>query len=108
MADTGLTVDDVLPRLQDDGAAFIIYTDIERDGMQSGVNLAALSHLAHTARVPVIAAGGAATLEDVRKLYPLSRDSRLAGAVSGRALYAGTLHLEEANAWIDAQEATAT
>ena len=56
----------------------------------------------------VIAAGGVATLEDVRKLYPLSRDSRLAGAVSGRALYAGTLHLEEANAWIDAQEATAT
>ena len=37
VADTGLSVDDVLPRLQDDGAAFIIYTDIDRDGMQSGV-----------------------------------------------------------------------
>ncbi len=104
VADTGLSVDDVLPRLQDDGAAFIIYTDIERDGMQSGVNLAALSHLAQSAQVPVIAAGGVATLEDVQKLYPLNRSANLAGAISGRALYAGTLSLEEANAWIDAQE----
>lgn len=51
VADTGLSVDDVLPRLQDDGAAFIIYTDIDRDGMQSGVNLPALEHLARAARV---------------------------------------------------------
>ncbi len=104
VADTGLSVDDVLPRLQDDGAAFIIYTDIERDGMQSGVNLTALTHLAHSARVPVIAAGGVATLADVQKLYPLCRSGNLTGAVSGRALYEGTLNLEEANAWINAQK----
>jgi phosphoribosylformimino-5-aminoimidazole carboxamide ribotide isomerase len=104
VADTGLTVDDVLPRLQDDGAAFIIYTDIDRDGMQSGVNLPALEHLAQTAQVPVIAAGGVATLTDVQRLYPLTRTTRLAGAVSGRAPYEGTLDLEEANAWIAAQE----
>lgn len=103
--DTGLTVDGVLPRLQDQGAAFIIYTDIERDGMQSGVNLAALAHVAKLAAVPVIAAGGVATLADVQKLYPLTQTSRLIGAVSGRALYEGTLILEEANAWIDAQNA---
>lgn len=104
VADTGLSVDDVLPRLQDDGAAFIIYTDIERDGMQSGVNLTALAHLAGSARVPVIAAGGVATLKDVQRLYPLCRSGNLAGAVSGRALYEGSLSLEEANAWINEQE----
>ena len=103
VADAGLSVDDVLPRLIGDGAAFIIYTDIERDGMQTGVNLSALTHLAEASSVPVIAAGGVATLADVQALYPLSRTARLQGAISGRALYEGTLDLKEANAWIDAQ-----
>lgn len=103
MADAGLSVDDVLPRLLGDGAAFIIYTDIERDGMQTGVNLPALTHLAEASTVPVIAAGGVATLADVQALYPLSRTARLEGAISGRALYEGTLDLKQANDWIDAQ-----
>ena len=103
VADAGLSVDDVLPRLQEDGAAFIIYTDIERDGMQTGVNLPALTHLAEASTVPVIAAGGVATLADVQALYPLSRTARLEGAISGRALYEGTLDLKQANDWIDAQ-----
>lgn len=50
------------------------------------------------------AAGGVATLADVQKLYPLCRSGNLTGAVSGRALYEGTLNLEEANAWINAQK----
>ncbi|HJA76448.1 MAG TPA: 1-(5-phosphoribosyl)-5-[(5-phosphoribosylamino)methylideneamino]imidazole-4-carboxamide isomerase [Candidatus Desulfovibrio gallistercoris] len=103
VADAGLSVDDVLPRLLGDGAAFIIYTDIERDGMQTGVNLPALTHLAEASTVPVIAAGGVATLADVQALYPLSRTARLQGAISGRALYEGTLDLKQANDWIDAQ-----
>lgn len=103
VADAGLTIDDVLPRLLRDGAAFIIYTDIERDGMQSGVNVEALRRLATLSTVPVIAAGGVATLDDVRALYPLTKNTRLQGAISGRALYEGTLSLAEANAWIDAQ-----
>lgn len=103
VADAGLTVDDVLPRLIGDGAAFIIYTDIERDGMQTGVNVPALTHLAEASSVPVIAAGGVATLADVQALYPLSKNARLEGAISGRALYEGTLNLQEANAWIAAQ-----
>ena len=53
--------------------------------------------------VPVIAAGGVATLEDVKNLYPLTLNTSLIGAVSGRALYEGTLNLGQANAWIDAQ-----
>ena len=103
VADTGLTVDGALPRLLADGAAFIIYTDIERYGMQCGVNVAALEHISRLSTVPVIAAGGVATLTDVQKLYPLTRTTSLAGAVSGRALYEGTLDLEQANAWIAAQ-----
>lgn len=103
VADSGLTVDDVLPRLLGDGAAFIIYTDIERDGMQTGVNLPALTHLAEVSSVPVLAAGGVATLEDVKRLYPLSRTSQLEGAISGRALYEKTLDLTEAMTWIDQQ-----
>lgn len=103
VADAGLTIDDVLPRLLRDGAAFIIYTDIERDGMQSGVNVEALRRLATLSTVPVVAAGGVATMDDVRALYPLTKTTRLQGAISGRALYEGTLSLPEANAWIDAQ-----
>lgn len=103
VADTGLTVDQALPRLLEDGAAFIIYTDIERDGMQCGVNVAALEHISRLSIVPVIAAGGVATLADVQKLYPLTLTTSLVGAVSGRALYEGTLNLEEANAWVAAQ-----
>lgn len=103
VADTGLTVDGALPRLLQDGAAFIIYTDIERDGMQCGVNVAALEHISRLSTVPVIAAGGVATLADVQKLYPLTLTTSLVGAVSGRALYEGTLNLEEANAWVAAQ-----
>ena len=103
VADTGLTVDGALPRLLEDGAAFIIYTDIERDGMQCGVNVAALEHISRLSTVPVIAAGGVATLADVQKLYPLTLSTSLVGAVSGRALYEGTLNIEEANAWVAAQ-----
>ncbi|GFM33503.1 1-(5-phosphoribosyl)-5-[(5-phosphoribosylamino)methylideneamino]imidazole-4-carboxamide isomerase [Desulfovibrio subterraneus] len=102
--DTGLTVYDVLPRLEEQGAAFVIYTDIDRDGMQTGVNVSALKKLAETSSVPVIAAGGVATLDDVKALYPLSRSANLEGAISGKAIYTGTLDLKEAMDWIAAQQ----
>ena len=102
--DDGRTVDDGLPGLLDAGASFIVYTDIERDGMQSGVNVGALTHVSDISSVPVVAAGGVATLDDIRRLYPLSVEGRLEGAISGRALYEKTLDLAEANAWLDAQE----
>lgn len=104
VADTGLTVDDVLPRLTQAGTAFIVYTDIDRDGMQTGVNVPALEALAVKSAVPVIAAGGVATLDDIKALYPVSRRTNLEGAISGRALYEGSLDLKEAMAWIAAQE----
>jgi phosphoribosylformimino-5-aminoimidazole carboxamide ribotide isomerase len=103
ISDSGLGVEEVLPRLARDGAAFIVYTDIERDGMQTGVAFDALHKLAHTSPLPLIAAGGVATLADVQKLYPLSRQAKLQGAISGRALYEGTLDLAEAMRWIHTQ-----
>ncbi|MDR1125004.1 MAG: 1-(5-phosphoribosyl)-5-[(5-phosphoribosylamino)methylideneamino]imidazole-4-carboxamide isomerase [Deltaproteobacteria bacterium] len=102
--DSGLTVREVLPRLLAQGTAFIIYTDIERDGMQSGVNLEAVTWLARNAGVPVIAAGGVTALADVRALYPLSLHWRLEGLITGRAIYEGTLKLREALAWVEAQK----
>jgi phosphoribosylformimino-5-aminoimidazole carboxamide ribotide isomerase len=103
VADSGLGVADVLPRLAHDGASFVVYTDIERDGMQTGVAFDALSKLAHMSPIPLIVAGGVATLADVQKLYPLSQQTKLQGAISGRALYEGSLDLTEAMHWIDAQ-----
>ena len=104
VADSGLSVDEVLPRLARDGASFVVYTDIERDGMQTGVAFDAFSKLARMSPIPLIAAGGVATLADVQKLYPLSRQAKLQGAISGRALYEGTLDLAEAMRWISAQD----
>lgn len=98
--DAGLTVADVLPRLTEQGAAFIIYTDIGRDGMQSGVNLDALGRLLDQTELPVIIAGGVATLEDVQALAPL--ESRgLEGIITGRAIYAGSLDFQAAVRWLD-------
>lgn len=100
--DAGLTMEDVLPRLEKDGIRFIVYTDISRDGMQTGVNVKGLENLCVMTNVPVIAAGGVHTLDDIKALYPLSKRG-LEGAISGRAIYVGTLDVKEANAWIDAQ-----
>jgi phosphoribosylformimino-5-aminoimidazole carboxamide ribotide isomerase len=105
VADSGLGAEEVLPRLARDGASFVVYTDIERDGMQTGVAFDTLRKLAHMSPVPLIAAGGVATLADVQKLYPLSRQANLQGAISGRALYEGTLDLTEAMRWIHQQQA---
>ena len=102
VADAGLTIDDVLPRLESDKVRFIVYTDIARDGMQTGVNLAALESLCAKTSIPVIAAGGVHTLDDIKNLHPLSKRG-LEGAISGRAIYVGTLDVKAANAWIDEQ-----
>ncbi len=103
VGDSGLAIVDVLPRLHQQGTAFIIHTDIDRDGMQSGVNLALLTDLAGISPVPLVAAGGVATLDDIRNLYPLSKSGNLQGAITGRAIYEGTLDLREALRWIAAQ-----
>ena len=103
LADYNLTLEATLPRLLDQGAAFIIYTDIERDGMQMGVNLEAAKRLLDICKVPVITAGGLANLDDIKRLYPLSKNTSLSGAITGQAIYKGTLNLKEAQSWLDSQ-----
>jgi phosphoribosylformimino-5-aminoimidazole carboxamide ribotide isomerase len=101
--DSGQTVFDVLPRMERAETAFIVYTDISRDGMQSGVNFEALEALCRETDLPVIAAGGVTDLEDVKRLRPLTSFG-LAGAITGRAIYEGTLDFKEALAWLKSQE----
>ena len=103
VGNTGRTIDDVLPRLQDQGTAFLIHTDISRDGTQSGVNVQGLAELSAKSPIPVIAAGGVATMDDIKALYPLSKTANFQGAISGQAIYDGTLSLPEAMAWIASQ-----
>ncbi|HET6455305.1 MAG TPA: HisA/HisF-related TIM barrel protein, partial [Armatimonadota bacterium] len=73
----------------------IIHTDISRDGMLEGVNLAAMEAMARAVSVPVIASGGVTGIEDIRnlkKLEPLG----IEGVIAGKALYTGSLDLREA------------
>lgn len=100
--DSGQMIFDVLPRMEENGVSFIVYTDIARDGMQTGVNLDALEKLCEATSIPVIAAGGVHTLDDIRNLHPLCPKG-LEGAISGRAIYTGTLDVKEAEEWIAAQ-----
>ena len=86
---------DIARRFEDAGVAAIIYTDIARDGLLQGLNLEATLALAETVRLPVIASGGLASLEDVRALLA-PRARRLAGAIAGRALYDGRLEAADA------------
>ena len=77
------------------GAAAIVYTDIERDGALSGVNVAATAALARRLTTPVIASGGVASLEDLRALKAHEPDG-ITGVICGRALYDGRLDLKAA------------
>ncbi|HRY04855.1 MAG: 1-(5-phosphoribosyl)-5-[(5-phosphoribosylamino)methylideneamino]imidazole-4-carboxamide isomerase [Hyphomicrobiales bacterium] len=93
------TAVDIGRRFEDAGVAAIIYTDIMRDGVMLGLNIEATLALAEAVSIPVIASGGLASLDDVRRL--LKPDcARLAGAISGRALYDGRLRADEALALI--------
>jgi len=82
------------------GVAAIVYTDIDRDGMMGGVNVEATRELAESGGIPVIASGGITTLEDVKALCAVSARG-IVGAITGRAIYEGTLDLAEAQAWCD-------
>jgi len=83
-------VEGLARRFEDDGVSAIVYTDIGRDGMLSGPNVAATLALAGSISVPVIASGGITDLEDVRALAQVAGD-RIVGAITGRAIYEGTL-----------------
>lgn len=92
---TSMPAVELARRCEQDGAARIIYTDISRDGTRQGVNIDETLKLAQSVTIPIIASGGVATLEDIRKLVPLEKVG-VEGIIVGRALYAGTLVLKDA------------
>ncbi|MGB9044005.1 MAG: 1-(5-phosphoribosyl)-5-[(5-phosphoribosylamino)methylideneamino]imidazole-4-carboxamide isomerase [Pseudolabrys sp.] len=86
---------EIARRFEDVGVAAIIYTDIARDGMLQGLNLDTTIILADAISIPVIASGGLASIEDIKRLLE-PRAKKLAGAIVGRALYDGRLDAAEA------------
>ncbi|QJQ52320.1 MULTISPECIES: 1-(5-phosphoribosyl)-5-[(5-phosphoribosylamino)methylideneamino]imidazole-4-carboxamide isomerase [Vitreoscilla] len=88
-------VTEVGQRFADYGVHSIIYTDIGRDGMMSGVNIEATVKLAEAVSVPVIASGGLTNLDDIRALCAV-QSSGVEGAVTGRAIYEGSIDFKQA------------
>ena len=97
---TGHDVIDLAKKYEDYGVEAVVYTDIGRDGMLSGVNVEATVRLAQALRIPVIASGGIATLADIEALCAVE-DEGIMGAITGRAIYEGTLNFAAAQARAD-------
>ncbi|MBS1236242.1 MAG: 1-(5-phosphoribosyl)-5 [Proteobacteria bacterium] len=97
---SGHDVVDLAKKFQDDGVEAIIYTDIGRDGMLSGVNIEATVRLADAITIPVIASGGITNLDDIRQLCGVAEHG-IMGAITGRAIYEGTLDFAQAQKLAD-------
>ena len=91
---------DMAQRFENDGVEAIIFTDIGRDGMMSGVNIESTVELAKAIRIPVIASGGITNMDDIQTLCGVA-DEGIIGAITGRAIYEGTLDLAEAQKLAD-------
>jgi phosphoribosylformimino-5-aminoimidazole carboxamide ribotide isomerase len=92
---SSLGVIELAKKFEGAGVAAIIYTDIDRDGILAGINWPSTLALADAVSIPVIASGGLASLDDIRRM--MQPDARkLAGAVTGRALYDGSIDAAEA------------
>ncbi|OAZ96714.1 1-(5-phosphoribosyl)-5-[(5-phosphoribosylamino)methylideneamino]imidazole-4-carboxamide isomerase [Halomonas sp. G11] len=90
-----LKATDLAKRFADDGVSSIVYTDIARDGMMQGVNIEATAELAREGGLPVIASGGVTNLDDINALCKVA-ESGILGAITGRAIYEGSLDLADA------------
>jgi len=97
---TGHDVVDLAKKFQDYGVEAVIYTDIGRDGMLSGVNVDATLNLARELRVPVIASGGLTSIEDIKALCKIESEG-INAVITGRAIYQGTLDFKKAQAEAD-------
>lgn len=98
--DSDQSAEHLAQRFEDQGVAAIVYTDISRDGMMQGVNVEATKSLAESISIPVIASGGVADIDDIKRLNEV-KASGIAGTIIGRALYERTISLEEAQAYVD-------
>jgi phosphoribosylformimino-5-aminoimidazole carboxamide ribotide isomerase len=97
---TGHDVVDLAKKFQDYGIEAVIYTDIGRDGMLTGVNLDATLKLARELRVPVIASGGLTSIEDIKALCKIESEG-INAVITGRAIYQGTLDFKKAQSEAD-------
>ena len=97
---TGHEVVDLARKFEDYGVESIIYTDIGRDGMLSGINIEATVKLAQALTIPVIASGGLAGLADIEQLCAV-QDEGIEGVICGRAIYTGDLDFEAGQARAD-------
>ena len=86
---------DLARQYEDSGVAAINFTDIHRDGMQTGPNIDETRKLAEAVSIPVVASGGVSSLDDIRNLIPLVAVG-VTGVITGKALYTGALNLKEA------------
>ena len=91
---------DLARQFESDGVAAIVYTDIARDGMMQGVNVEATVAMARASSIPVIASGGITNLDDIEALVAVA-DQGICGAITGRAIYEGTLDVAEAQRLCD-------
>ena len=103
---SGVTAIDLARRFEDAGAAAIIYTDIERDGVLGGLDVAGTVALAEAISTPVIASGGVGGIEDLRRLKEVE-DAGIEGVIVGRALYDGRLEAKAALALLAGEGARA-
>ncbi len=92
---TGHDVIDLAVRFQDYGVEAVLYTDIGRDGMMTGVNIEATVKLAKALSIPVIASGGLNNIDNVKRLMAVE-DEGIMGAITGRAIYEGKLDFAKA------------
>ena len=86
---------DLAKEFESCGVAAINFTDIHRDGMQTGPNIEETAALACAVSIPIVASGGVATLQDIKNLLEIESKG-VTGVITGRALYEGTLDLKEA------------
>ena len=97
---TGHEVIDLAKKFEDYGVESIIYTDIGRDGMLSGINVEATVKLAQALSIPVIASGGLSGLKDIEELCA-QEDEGIEGVICGRAIYSGDLDFAAAQTLAD-------
>ncbi|MDR2877779.1 MAG: 1-(5-phosphoribosyl)-5-[(5-phosphoribosylamino)methylideneamino]imidazole-4-carboxamide isomerase [Chromatiales bacterium] len=93
---------DIAQHFERDGVSAIIYTDISRDGMLTGVNVDATVRLARSVRIPIIASGGIAGMNDIHALCDVSAEG-VTGAILGRALYEGQLDFAQAQRYVESR-----
>lgn len=98
---------EIAAKFADAGVSAIVYTDISRDGMMQGCNIAATVELAEQSSIPIIASGGVAKLADLVDLKAAAKTKTgagIVGAITGRAIYEGSIDLGEAQAYCDVEE----